>query len=81
MDLLAVDKATAATIRKVMHLHHVEVGPPKTKPALKCDQEMLSSATVPMSVEYDSARTTSVWKPSRHLLVALTVYCVNPSLG
>lgn len=35
MDLLNVDQPTAATIRKVTSLHHIEVGPPKCKPAPK----------------------------------------------
>ena len=35
MDFLSVDQPTAATIRKVTSLHHIEVGPPKMKPAPK----------------------------------------------
>ena len=39
MDLLNVDQPTAAIIRKVTSLHHLEVGPPKVKPAPKPDRE------------------------------------------
>lgn len=46
MEMHNVDRATATTIRKVMSLHHIEVGPPKTKPAPKCDQAKLSSSIV-----------------------------------
>ncbi len=37
MDFLNVDQPTAATIRKVMSLHHIEVGPPKSESTIKPD--------------------------------------------